>query len=335
MTEVIVPAPDLNAIEPPDPTLVAPVVPAAPVVPELRYEYQPTDEHGRALGGKQVIVYRTSDELADKLRDQNVSLVRKLREVTKNNRLGRTVQEDVPADAERLPADVEFKEIPLTPDERFQLSQDLVDPTKFDSARDRLFKSAMGVDPKEFREQQNQQQFTVKQLLARTNAVQFIEQTPEFYVCEENLEYITDWMIKNKLQPTVRNFQIAYSTAREAGLLSSPPIVREDAPVPVATAPVTENTVPNITQVPVEPAARISNVEQPQHTSQPQVPSGLNSRRASNTGVIPASGAGALTLADIDKMSSDEYKRRVTTDPEFVKQVNDLEAKRPPRPRRA
>jgi len=61
----------------------------APPEPELRYEYQPTDAEGRSIGGKQVILYRTPDELAEKLRDQNISLVRKLRQVTKEARLGR------------------------------------------------------------------------------------------------------------------------------------------------------------------------------------------------------------------------------------------------------
>ena len=81
--------------------------PAAPE-PELRYEYQPTDEQGRPLGGKQVILYRTPDELAQKLSEQNTQLVRKLREVTRKQKLG--IRDDqVPADAARFEEIVEFK----------------------------------------------------------------------------------------------------------------------------------------------------------------------------------------------------------------------------------
>jgi hypothetical protein len=334
--EVLVPAPDLNAVEPPDPTAVIeqePVV--APVVeqPELRYEYQPTDEHGRTLGGKQVIKYRTPDELAEKLRDQNIELVRKLRQVTREQRLGIAPKEELPNDLELMPKSVEYKELPLSIEERYALSQDLNDPEKFEAARDKLFESATGVAPKDFREQQNAQQFTVQQLLARTNAQQFFDAHPEFYVCEENLEVTTDWMIKNGLQPTVRNFELAQSKMQEAGLLVASPIVREEAPTPHA-APAqpaaAENTASN-SQTPVEPATRISSDAQPQPKRQAQVPSGLNSRLASTTG--PVSEPRTMSLADIDRMPSDEYKRRLT-DPAFAKLVNELEMKRPPRPRR-
>ena len=37
------------------------------ILPELRYSFQPTDDEGRPLGAKQVIKYKTSEELADKL----------------------------------------------------------------------------------------------------------------------------------------------------------------------------------------------------------------------------------------------------------------------------
>lgn len=328
--EILVPAPDLTALEPPDPTIgvepepVVEVVP--PLAPELRYEYQPTDEVGRPLGGKQVILYRSGDELAEKLRDQNIQLVRKLRQVTKNQRLGITETENLPADLERLPRTVEFKEKPLSIEERYELAQDLVDPEKFESARDKLFESAIGVAPKDFREQQTQQQFTVQQLLARTNAQQFFESHQDFYVCEENLGTMTDWMIKNGLQPTVRNFEVAQSTLQEAGLLVAAPIVREETP---QATPV-ETMVPN-SQAPVEPVARISDPVQPQPMRQPHVPSGLNSRTASPTGVVPATRT--MSLADIDRMSSDEYKRRLQ-DPAFSKLVNELEETRPPKPRR-
>jgi hypothetical protein len=295
-------------------------------VPELRYEYQPTDAEGRSIGGKQVILYRTPDELAEKLRDQNISLVRKLRQVTKEARLGRG-EDSIPDDAERFAQPVDFQPKPLSAGERYAISQDLNDPEKFEAARDRLLESAIGASPEDLRKTLNQQQITTMQLLARQNAAIFMEKHPEFYSVTENLEVLTNWMIKNRLSPTVANFERANSTMTEAGLLLSPPIVREVAPV--VNAP--ENTVPNAE--PVAPVTRISDSAQPQQPSQPaRVPSGLNSRVASNTGV--QSNTGALTLADIDRMSSDEYKRRLLTDPKFSENVDKLEATRPQKARR-
>jgi hypothetical protein len=294
--------------------------------PELRYEYQPTDAEGRSIGGKQVILYRTPDELAEKLRDQNISLVRKLRQVTKEARLGRG-EDSIPDDAERFAQPVDFQPKPLSAGERYAISQDLNDPEKFEAARDRLLESAIGASPEDLRKTLNQQQITTMQLLARQNAAIFMEKHPEFYSVTENLEVLTNWMIKNRLSPTVANFERANSTMTEAGLLLSPPIVREVAPV----AQVPENTVPNAE--PVAPVTRISDSVQPQQPSQPaRVPSGLNSRVASNTGVQP--NTGALTLADIDRMSSDEYKRRLLTDPKFSENVDKLEATRPAKARR-
>lgn len=324
-------------------TLETPIEELAPVpeLPELRYEFQPTDESGRNLGGKQVIKYRTSEELAEKLRDQNVELVRRLREVTRRHRLGISDEETVPEDAERTEVKLVEKK-PLSIEERYAISQELNDPEKFEAARDRLLASA-GYD--ELRQTVEQLQLSQRQIDARTNAQIFFEKHPTFYVCEENLGTIVQWMTKNKLGPSVLNFELAYKTMQEAGLLLPSPIVREDISVPVIPVPEPsepspadstktgpETIVPN-TQALVDSTTRISSTEQPQEKRQHRAPSGLNSRIASNAGVLPVTKT--LTLADVDRMPSEDYRKRIMTDPEFVKTVNELEATRPPRPRRS
>lgn len=325
MTEVIeVIVPNTNVPEPPDPTLaVAPEV--APVVeaPQLRYCFQPTDEHGRRVGGEQVILYRTPDELAEKLRDQNVLLIRKLREVNTKNRLG--ISDDkAPEGAERMPEPARIEKKNLTPEERYAISQKIADPATFEEGRDQLLESA-GWSAM----QQNieQQRLEVRQLKARTNAQMFIEQTPDFYLCADNLQTLTDWMVKNELEPSVRNFEIANSTLQEAGLLLAAPIVREEARQAVSAS----NTVPNVE--PAAPVTRISDAPPPQQPSQPaRVPSGLNSRVASNTGIAP--NGSTLTLAILEGMHSDEYKRRLQTDPKFAEQANKIYAEAEAKSRR-
>lgn len=314
---------------PPTPAPVAaPVAAPAPVVeaPELTYEYQPMDEFNRPLGGKQVIKYRTSDELAQKLTEQNVLLVRKLRQVTRENRLG-APKDEAPANAARF-TEVEFKEKPLTADERFQLTQDLNDPEKFASARDRLLESAVGVSPAQLRNTLNDQQMTILQLRAKENFLTFAEQggfiTGHQVTDSENAKTLTDWMFKNKLAPTVENFELASSHLRSAGLLNEAPVVQQvPVPQPQAVAPV-ESVAPKA-QEPVVPESRIAPVEPVQPKRQSQVPSGLNDRVSSASGASPASAtANSLTLADIDKLSADEYKKRAR-DPQFVALVNRLE----------
>lgn len=317
--------------------LVAPVepVPLAPVVEEKRYAYQPTDEQGRALGGQQVIVYTTEQELVEKMTKNSIELIRKLRSVTRDNRLGKFASEELPADSEKMPPTVQFDEKPLTAEERYSISQDLNDPSKFDSARDRLLESAIGQTPQKLRETLNQTQTTTMQLLARQNAQEWMGTHPEFYPCAENVNTICDWMVKNGLQPTVKNFEFAQTKMNEAGLLFSSPIVREVPPTP-ATVPVVEPVVETVPkpQVPVVEPTRISEVPRPQENRQARVPSGLNNRTAPvNAGTIPTSATAALTLGDIDRMSSDEYRKNLAN-PEFRKRVDELAASQPPRPRR-
>jgi len=149
------------------------VIEAPPELPELRFEYQPRDAAGRPMGGKQVIIYKTQEELNQKLVAQNEEILRKLREVTREQRLGIKPNENIPDDAERFDDSVEFKPRELSADERFQISQDLNDPEKFVDARDRLLESAVGVSPKKLTDTLNSQQLYIMQLRARDNYLAF------------------------------------------------------------------------------------------------------------------------------------------------------------------
>jgi hypothetical protein len=327
---------------------VAPVVESAPVpvvVEKKRYRYQPVDEHNRPLGGEQVILYTTQDELVEKLQAQNVELIRKLRSVSRDNRLGRTQKDEIAPEVERIEPLVNFVEKPLSPEDRFTISQELNDPEKFESARDKLFESAVGVKPEILRATLNKTQLQTEQLVARQNCQEWMYQHPEVYQCQENVNTVVDYMVKNGLKPTVTNFEFAQLQMQEAGLLLSSPIVRE-APVPetvtpTPVAPVVE--APKLQEPAPEPA-RISEVPVPQSSTVPAVPpvvekrpshipSSLNNRISSSMGndATPASVIEKLTYADIEKMPSDVYKKNLMN-PAFAKHVNELEAKRPTRP---
>lgn len=322
-------------------TLVVPVVPVEPVavvppapvvpaeLPELIYTWQPTDEHDRPMGGKQVIKYRTQDEFQKRMTEINVNLQRELRKVSRKQRLGIVDAVTLPTDVERAPAALSFERKPLTAEERFELTQQLANPETCEAARDRLLESAGYGDMQKTVAELNER---VRQNDAYVNFQIFVNQTPAFYAHQENVELLCDWVIKNGLNPTTRNFALAYSTAKEAGLLLEPPIVREEPPAVVAPqpeavveTPVVKDTVPE-SQAPVAEAARIDEPVQPQPKSQAKVPSGLNSRVASNTGVeVPTAEKPMFTLAQINRMSSDEYKRHLMTNPGFSKLVETLE----------
>lgn len=313
---------------------VAPVVPPAPVPvaeAEQTFEYQPVDEFNRPIGGKQVIKYRNATELAEKMAKNHEQAIRQLRKVTREARLGQP-QENLPNEAARFDNIPEFKEKPLTAEERFQLTQDLNDPEKFAAARDRLLESAVGVPPAELRRTLNDQTMTIMQLRAKENFITFTAQT-DFITGDqatdaENAKTLTDWMFKNKLAPTVENYQLADSKLRSAGLLNEAPVVQQ-VPVPqaqpVAVAPVVpvEPVVPKA-QEPVADVSRIAPTQPVQPKRHSPVPSGLNDRVSSASGQSPVTES-SVTLADIDRMSADEYKK-AARNPAFVQLVNRLEA---------
>ena len=323
---------------------VAVVEPIAPPVPvQKRYEYQPVDEHNRSLGGKQVILYTTQDELVEKLQTQNVELIRKLRSVSRDARLGRS-KDDIAPEVERIEPLVNFSEKPLSAEDRFTISQQLNDPEKFESARDKLFESAVGVTPDILRKTLNETQMQTQQLVARQNAQEWLYQHPEFYQCQENIDTVVDYMVKNGLKPVVKNFEFAQSEMEKAGLLLSSPIVREapvpapviPAPAPVVEAPKLQEPAPEparISEVPVSQSSTVPEVIPVVEKRQSHTPSSLNNRISSSTGnnASAASEIEKLTYADIERMPSDEYKRNLTN-PAFAKHVNELEAKRPARP---
>jgi len=324
----------------PEATPEVPVTPETPVPPQpevKKHRYQPTDEFNRPIGGEQVILYTTEAELIQKLTNNHVESIKGMRNAKRQARLSTPETDALPADADQSMPFVQFKEKPLTTEERYGISQDLNDPTKFESARDRLFESAVGVQPAQLRETLNTQQQMTLQIMARQNSQVWLERHPEFYACNENINTVCEWMRKVGLDPSVRNFELAQAKMEEAGLLLSSPIVREvlpETPQPQVVAPVVE-ILPEPQAVAVEPV-RINETPLPQEkrqTSSP-VPSGLNNRIAPVGGALPVAELAQLTLKQIDDMPSDKYREQIMTNPAFAKRVNELEAARPPRPRR-
>lgn len=305
----------------PAPVITEVVVPAVTVeLPEKRHEWQPTDENGKPIGGLQVIVYRTEQEKFDKMQEKSVLLLRQLRKERREKALG--VTEERVDDAEKFQNVVEFKPRELSADERFKISQGIANPETFAEARDQLLESAFGVKPSVLASTLNDAQRFMIQQRAVDNYVEFV-QTTGFLDSPENRALVTGWLGTRNLAPTVANFSIAQNRLKEAGLLQEAPVVHQE-PVPIAASvaavvPVGEEPNP---QVPTTETPALASTES-QAKRHSHVPSGLTASIASPAGSIPVDGT-SMTLADIDKMSSDEYKKRLR-DPKFVQLVNQLE----------
>lgn len=309
---------------------VAPIVPVvAPIAPvvapielsEKRHTWQPTDENDKPIGGAQVIVYRTEQEKFDKMQEKTVLLLRQLRKERREKALG--AAEERVDDAEKFQNVVEFKPRDLSADERFKISQGIANPETFADARDQLFESAFGASPKVVADILNEAQRSSIRQRAVENYIEFLS-TTGFYDTPENRALVTGWIGTRNLAPTVANFSIASSRLKEAGLLQEAPVVHQDPvppPPPVEeVVPVAEEPKPQVPTTPL-PALVAQESQAKRHS---HVPSGLTASIASPAGSLPVDGV-SLTLADIDKMTGDEYKQRIRTDPKFVLLVNQLE----------
>lgn len=320
-------APTTEVIAPVAPVAAPPVV-VEPVQPqEQRYEYQPEDENGRPMGGRQVILYTTEDELRQKLVKQNVEILRKLREVTRKQKLGIT-DDAVPEGTELAVFDAP-KPRTLSAEERFQLSQDINDPEKSIDAINTILEASVGYTAEQMRQQFDDARLAKLQNQAFVNYKVFEQSATDFYPNADNAKLLTDWMFSKKLAPTVKNYELAFSTLNGAGLLQPAPTVREVTPAP-APAPVVAAPAPSTEPKPVVPVveeSRIAPVTPPQQQRQPvRVPSGLNNSTSSDSG--PASVGTSLTIAEFDAMPSDVLKQKLK-DPAFAKMVNELYTPKP------
>ena len=318
------------------------------VLEEKIYEYQPTDENGRPVGGKQVIKYRTPDELTFKLTEQNTLLIRKLREQTKKARLGQVDTDVIEDSAPRFQNPVEFKPRQLSYEDRVKLSQDLLDPEHFDSAVNTIFEASTGIQSKKLNEVITDLQTDNAQIKAQREVDKFIRRNPGYIVCPENFEAITNWMVRYDLAPVEGNFQKAYDTLKAADVLVTSV---EVIPTPTYTFPEPVAALVEATAVEEDHVREEIPAVAPAVTEQPapvvsRVPSGISRANASDAGTprpigdeivyefVQRDGKGIQIgekrvfkgLAAIDAMPSEEYKRRLLHEKGFAQKVEKLEA---------
>jgi len=285
---------------------------------EQKYIYQPTDDSGRPIGGKQVIKYTTQDELIKELEKRNVLLIRKLRQETKNNRLGISEDEDLGADVQHLADPVEFLPRDLTQEELYEISRDLIDPTKAADAQSKLIEAKLGAPLESLgKTLQSIQQDNIG-LRAKVEANAFVNSNPDYYKCDENMDAIVGWMIRYNLAPIATNFQKAYDTLKSQGvIIEGPPIIEQQPVIPaVPESPAKQEVVEEgvIQRVPGVSITR-------ENTSDAATPTPLGSDITYTVGGRTLTG-----LAALKAMPSEEYKRRLLTDREFGKKVDKLDA---------
>lgn len=299
------------------------VILEAPVVvpePEFIYKYTPVDEHGRKLGSEQVFKGRNAEEVLAKVADANKHLIQLNRTLSKKIRLGQLdPAEEMPEGVRRFAEQPTFSNQELTADERVELSRDLLDPERFDAATNRLFEAKLGMKPEVLRSTLQEMQETNQRLTVKTEADAFVANNPDYYPCRENLETIVNWILKQKLAMVRENIQYAYETLKTAGLLFEAPMTREAVTaVPTPVEPVAQTPASGPVQ---EEVSRIT-APKPASRRPAAIASGLSNSSAASVGTPPKSG---YTLEEINRMSSDEFRRKVNSEKGFSAVVERLE----------
>lgn len=209
---------DENSVSQEAPVEEVAAIETVPVeLPELRFTYQPTDEDGRELGGKQVIKYKTAEELGAKMAEQNSLLIRKLRSETRKNRLGIYDSDEIPAESPKFSEPISFNPVELTAEQKIQISLDLLDPDKSEEAANALVTARFGVEPEKVTRALADVQSTNLRILAKIESDAFVANNPDYVKCQSNFEAITSWMVRYDLAPMRENFQLAYDRLKGVG----------------------------------------------------------------------------------------------------------------------
>jgi hypothetical protein len=330
----VVPAAEIPVAEVPatvEAAAVAPVaeVPATVAPVEEIYEYQPTDDNGLPIGGIQRIKYTGKDDLIAKLAKNHSESIKGMRKLSRNVRLGISDEQPV------------AEEIPETAP-KYTAEDEVVRFTEAD------FPGLAPETAKKKAEALNRNQDETIQNRALLEANAFTAAEPRYVRSNDNMQELLTWMVKRNLKPVRANFQLAFDSLVAKGILLLPPMKREEATVPVVapvangseiSAPATVDsriTVPPVAQ-PKRPVAGVgtgltdsntSNVEP--ITRDPlvegfilEVP--VMDEKGKATGQVKV----YKGLEALDKMPSDEYKRRYNANPTaFIRQVDAVESTR-------
>jgi len=234
---------------------VVPEVKEVPQVFKARREIPIRDKDGNVLGGVQAYEAEGSTQteadqkLADKMAEAIENGTRKIREFNLLRKNGGMEAPKIPDGADVEPyQDFTPKPRQLTEAELLQLSMDLKDPGKMQSAYDRLYEARVGLKPEDDAKLKQQQSQRVKVESATAAAEAFSRDNPDFYGTTDNKKAMMDYMVsrdailkkEGKSFPwTKKNLEIAFRELKADGLLAEVPKRAEPEPI----APRTEARV--------------------------------------------------------------------------------------------
>lgn len=259
---------------------------------KLRKVIQPRDDQGNPIGPPSVFEADTPEELAEKIAESYGRLSSHLRE-TKRAELqaNETPDPETPI--------LQFRPRDLTADETWALKQQLDNPTTLRAGLRRIIEAEFGAPIEQIRNSLTETE--IKKRIDESNiaAEDFMGRHPEFRRCQENHVAMRDYLKEHKMGWTAKNLEIAFAKLNGAGMLLL-------------------NTAPVVPTNPEGESARNVGLRRSAST-------GLSGRGSS----VPAGTARPETTkgptpAEIEKMPSAEFGRRLNSDPAFKAHVEAL-----------
>jgi hypothetical protein len=192
---------------------------------------------------------------------------------------------------------VKIEPVPLSADERMQLSVELQDPAKADAAVRRLVESSVGpLQEIARRENTRIEEEEANRAIAETN--KFVAANLDWYPTAKNKTEVFNYIENNKLAITAKNMDIAWDLLKRAGNADLKPATEEEEEEEEESAGRTRSRIASFS-------------------------TGVREGDISGTRPQPARKK-KYTWADVDKMGSREYERRLKEEPGFMAAMDEL-----------
>lgn len=285
---------------------------------------QVTDESGTPVGPPQTFEADTLDELLEKKDAAHRNAAARLYEARAQVKLGTMLESDP---EEPLHT---FEERQLTADEMVAVNKMLNDPAKAAQAHKILFEAQFGAPIETIRTKLRNLEINERVSSIQQEITAFRVAHPQYVECEENKNRIERYMTKNNLRWNRKNLGIAFEDLSASGLMIVQAPKAPETPAPAAPA-AAEVPTPAPAPTPEIPAAATQTPEIPAPSTEVRPKQSSSGLGRNNSTAAPAGGeapkAPGITARDINRMSAAEYQE-ACKNPEFVKQVNALYAKK-------
>lgn len=286
-----------------------------------RKEYSITNEYGEVVGPPQVFEADTKDELAEMIMAAHQNAAAALYKAKRNAKLGQMLEPDPDQPIQT------FEERLLTADDRVRLAKELNDPAKQNDAFTTLLEAKFGAPTETIRQTLRTTEIEARKQFVREQVEVFKSEHPDYVESEGNRNALVKLLNKKGWPITAKNLAIAYNELAEDGLL----VLRAKTPEVVETPPAIEasTVVESTTNQSAEITQTTEAVTQNSgETAVVQGPASSGMRRSdSSVGTTTqTTQVQGVTLREINAMNSEQYAKRLASDPEFAKQVEKLYA---------